>query len=306
MNVTIDTLRELQTQEYKPRSFKPAATPYEEYTQKDFTEGSLSERFHENTKINLTDQFRFGQSLGFFLTNESMRYTISEIDPDYDGKPQIELPEPRSLDKSIEEVIAARRSTRDYSGNGLSKAELSTLLGHSFGITGSQQVGTDAHGEPIEQQFRAYPSGGGLYPVEQYVAVINGEGDLDPGWYFYNINRHCLRALDGGEDSMTEQLDTMFLGEETEGLHSAGAVIVMTASFSRSRAKYGDRGYRHILQEVGYAGQNLLLVAEAMGLGALPYDSFNDRNVEGLLDIDGVDESVLTTILVGHTGGDSQ
>lgn len=305
MNVNVDTLRELQTQEYEPRTFEPASTPYEEYLESSFERGNLSEIFHENTKLQPTELVRFGKSVGFFVNDESVGYATAQIDPDYDGHPKIELPEPSDLDQSLDEVIAGRRSSRTYSGAGVSKAELSTLLGHSFGTTSEKQIGTDDRGEPISQRFRAYPSGGGLYPVEQYVAVVNGEGDLEPGWYFYNINDHCLRLLERGGDSLDEQLDDAFL-KGGDLLYNAGAIVIMTASFTRSRAKYGDRGYRHIHQETGYAGQNLLLVAEAMGLDALPYDSFNDRSIEAILDIDGVDESVMTTIIVGQPRGDAQ
>lgn len=305
MNVNVDTLRELQTQEYEPRTFEPAATPYEEYLESSFERENLAEIFHESTKLQPTELFRFGKSVGFFVNDESVGYATAQINPDYDGRPKIELPKPSDLDQSLDDVIAARRSSRRYSGEGISKAELSTLLGHSFGTTAEKQVGTDARGEPISQRFRAYPSGGGLYPVEQYVAVVNGKGDLKPGWYFYNIKDHCLRRLERGEDSLDDQLDAVFL-KGGDLLDKAGAIVIMTASFARSRAKYGDRGYRHIHQETGYAGQNLLLVAEAMGLGALPYDSFNDRSIEAILDIDGVDESVMTTIIVGQPGDDAQ
>jgi len=298
MNVDVKALREPQTQDYKPQAFEPAATPYEEYLQSDFEQGTLSEIFHENTKFKPTELFRFGTSVGFFINDETMGYATAQIDPDYDGRPKVQLPEPASLDQSLEDAIASRRSTRDYSGQGLSTAELSTLLGHSFGTTGDKQIGTDPQGEPVHQAFRAYPSGGGLYPVEQYVAVLDGEGDLAPGWYFYNNKGHYLRSLDGGDGSIESQLDEVFM--RAEGLDDAAAVIVMTASFARSHGKYGDRGYRHILQEVGYAGQNLLLVAEAMGLGALPYDSFNDRSIEGILGLDGVNEAPITTIIVGQ------
>jgi len=304
MQVNLDTLRELQTQEYKPRTFEPAATPYEEYLQKDFRRGNLSEIFHESTKYQPTELSRIGQSVGFFLNNESASYATAEINPDYAGRPRIDLPAPDSLDRTIESVLAARRSVGDYTGDGISKAELSTLLGHSFGITGQQKIGADEKDAPVIQQFRAYPSGGALYSVEQYVAVVNGDGDLEPGWYFYNAKEHCLRLLDCGDDSLEQQFDDIFM--KGDKLHDASAVVVMTASFPRARAKYGNRGYRQILQEVGYAGQNLLLVAEAVDLGALPYDSFNDRAVESVLGIDGVDEGALTTVIIGQPTEDQQ
>lgn len=306
MHVDIDKIRRQQTQEYKPRSFEPALSPYEKSRRRTFEQGSLMELFHENTKYAGYDQFRVGKSRGKFISDSSFVYTTSQINPDYEGRPRIELPEPEGLDASLDSVLASRRSQREFSGEPLSKMELSTLLGHSLGVTDRRTIGFDRNGEDVTQEFRAYPSGGGLYPVEHYIGVVQDTDGLDSGWYFYNIEEHCLRELDTPEAGIREQLDDLFVLFDESGPVNAGIILIMTAAFPRSRSKYGDRGYRHMHQEVGYAGENLLLVAEAMELGATPYDSYRDRAVEDVLNIDGVDEAPMTTMLFGHPQEDDQ
>jgi len=299
MNVNVDTLRELQSQTYNPRSVEPAATPYETYRTKAFGGQHLSECYHENTKNVAHDRFRLDRSITYFLTDDSVAFAVSNIDPEYDGRPLVDLPPPSSLDCSLSDALGARRSVQQYDGTGLSPSTLSTLLGHSFGTTGTSVMGRDADGDPVEKSVRAYPSAGGLYPVEQYVAVVNGRDGLDPGWYHYTPGRHGLRRLGVDDGPVADRLDELFITADSMDLQSAGAVVFLTAAFWRSRAKYGERGYRHVLMEAGYAGQNLLLAATGLGLGAVHVDGFVDRAVEQTLGIDGVDESVLSSIVIG-------
>jgi SagB-type dehydrogenase family enzyme len=48
-------------------------------------------------------------------------------------------------------------------------------------------------------------------------------------------------------------------------------------------ARYGDRGIKYTHMEVGHAGQNLFLQAEALGLGAGIVGAFQDRPLKELL-----------------------
>ena len=55
--------------------------------------------------------------------------------------------------------------------------------------------------------------------------------------------------------------------------------------------------------EAGHVGQNALLIAETLGLAALPYHSFFDEPLERYLGIDGTDELCLYMIWLGDRGG---
>ena len=47
--------------------------------------------------------------------------------------------------------------------------------------------------------------------------------------------------------------------------------------------KYGARAERYVLIEAGHAGQNLLLQASALGLGAVPTGAFDDARITELI-----------------------
>ena len=70
--------------------------------------------------------------------------------------------------------------------------------------------------------------------------------------------------------------------------------------FWRTRFKYGLRGYRFALIEAGHVAQNLLLTATALRLGSVPLGGLFDRRIDELLDLDGVNESVLYAVSVGR------
>ena len=55
---------------------------------------------------------------------------------------------------------------------------------------------------------------------------------------------------------------------------TATILIFITALFERSTFKYQDRGYRYTLLEAGHVAQNLNLVANALGYGAVNIGGF--------------------------------
>ncbi|WP_460691626.1 SagB/ThcOx family dehydrogenase [Natronobiforma cellulositropha] len=295
-------MRSLSSYQYTPRAFEPGLDPYSEYRQQEFSNGHLAELFHENTKYRSYDDERIGLAVQAFIEDESMVYATSKIGPDYRGYERVELPDPDRLETSLDGVLESRRSVRTYTGDGLTKADLATVLGRSLGITGEQSL-TEGDENPPTQRFRAYPSGGGLYPIEYYVVVPTVGEAFDAGVYYYTPTKHVLRVLwRGGEDFET-RVSELFLTDDSLDVTDAGAILFMTGSIRRSIAKYGARGYRLLLQESGHACQNVLLAATALGLGAVPLSGVDDPAVEEFLDIDGVDESVVYTVVLGHPRG---
>ena len=65
----------------------------------------------------------------------------------------------------------------------------------------------------------------------------------------------------------------------------------------RTTRKYGKRGIRYILNEVGHAGQNVYLQATALGLGAVVIGAFDDGRLKKVV---GVDQEPLYIMTVGR------
>lgn len=65
------------------------------------------------------------------------------------------------------------------------------------------------------------------------------------------------------------------------------------AEYQRITGKYGERGIRYAVMEVGYVGQNLFLQAEALGLGAGIVGAFNDSQVSRIASLPAQHEPLL-------------
>jgi len=183
------------------------------------------------------------------------------------------------------ETIRARTSRRDFSRRKLSLNELSALCKYTCGITGTSG----------EVQHRAQPSGGGRYPIEMYVLLFTGTDGVVPGVYHYNVKAHALDVLweRSFTDADTGELFTYPWAKQ------ASLAVVLTGVFERNQMKYGERGYRHILIEAGAIVQNLYLVSTALGIKCCAIDGVHEPAIEKLIDIDGVSESAICSLVLG-------
>jgi len=178
----------------------------------------------------------------------------------------IKLPEPRyESNVSIEETLVKRRSVRDYTHEPLTLTEVSQLLWAAQGTTS-------------DGIYRAAPSAGALYPLEVYMIVGNVE-DLAAGVYQYKPKGHELVMILEGD--MRSRLTDAALGQGPVG--NAAIDIVLTSVYDRITRKYGDRGVRYALIEIGHVGQNICLQATAMDLGSVCIGAFYDEQVRALL-----------------------
>lgn len=181
--------------------------------------------------------------------------------PDDKDLPVTPLPPPR-LDgtQSLEELLARRRSRREFASRPLTEAEVGQLLWAAQGLT-------------HERGFRTAPSAGALYPLEMYVATVQGVFHYDP-------SAHRLLVISEGD--AREQLYQAALNQEP--VRQAPAVFVITAVYGRTAKKYGEqRSPRYVHLEAGHAAQNLLLEAISLGLGAVPIGAFHDSEVQQAL-----------------------
>ena len=202
----------------------------------------------------------FGLSLGFFLAMGLLEVRT--------GDASISLPKPSFDGKvSVEKAIKGRRTVRDFREKSLSLNHLSQLVWAGQGIT------------DLLENKRAAPSGGALYPLDIYILVgENGVERMKGGGYRYLTKEHSLLPIAKG-DSRKEialaSLSQMWMAQ-------APIIFIITAEYRRITGKYGERGIRYALIEVGHVGQNLFLQAEALGLGAGIVGAFNDTEVSNI------------------------
>jgi len=178
----------------------------------------------------------------------------------------VALPEPSVTgSNTLEQLLAQRRSIRDYHTATLKLAEIGQLLWAAQGITHLQGL-------------RTAPSAGALYPLELYVVTGRIEG-LAQGVYHYEPRHHQLMKTSDGD-----LRDALTRAASSQGwIKPAPAIIVFTADYERTTRKYGKRGIRYVHIEVGHAAQNLFLQSESLGLATVVVGAFNDDEVARVL-----------------------
>ncbi len=189
----------------------------------------------------------------------------------------MQLPPPQTTGTaSVEQVLAQRRSIRSFTDQPLTQSEIGQLLWAAQGITDPQWG------------FRAAPSAGALYPLELYVVTPEGI-------YHYQPQGHQMRLhLTGDQRSA---LAAACLGQGF--VRQAAADFVITAVFSRTRAKYGQRADQYVHIEAGAAGENLCLQAVGLGLGSVMVGAFRDSQISQVLNLP-AHHAPLLVIPVGH------
>ncbi len=235
----------------------------------------------------LTMLYHYVSMLSIDYYGVDLPYSFDYYYKTYPNAPRIQLPKP--LEKAgvdILDSIRSRRSRRRYSSKPLSLIEVATLLYYSVGITGRSWWGGPK---------RVYPSAGALQPVEAYLVASKVE-NLNPGLYHYNPGEHSLELLVSGDYS--RELERIALNQEHVG--EAPANIILTIVYKRTASKYGLRAYRYAHLDVGFAAQNIYLVAEALNLATVAVGAFYDRELCNLLKIDCEEEIPALVFPVGR------
>jgi SagB-type dehydrogenase family enzyme len=210
----------------------------------------------------------------------------------------VALPDPELGVTPFAELVAARRSERAFGPEGISLAELAGVLHAAYGRT--HQL-LDAAASGIGPQFRAVPSGGGLYPLEIVAFAWRVDG-LEPGLYHFDPLRRVLEVVRVGDLAPELAAATVYPEPATR----CAVFLVVTAVFWRTRFKYGLRGYRFALLEAGHVVQNALLAATALELASVPLAGFFDARMDDLLGLDGVEESAVYAVAIGRRAGDGR
>lgn len=240
---------------------------------------TASEKFHQKTK--------FSKLIKAMPVKDWPKEWKTVYFKEYPRLDKIILPKPSKLNKILlKDVLYQRKSLREFSNKPLSLEKLSDLLFYSSGI---RKI------TPVMQGNRFYPSGGSRYPLETYLISQNSE--LPVGVYHYNVRSHSLEILLLFKKfNYRKYLNQEFIGK-------AACIIIQTACFERTTGKYRDRGYRHVIMEAGYLGQNIYLLSAALNLACCGIGGCLDDELNKLLGVDGVKESVVAVAVVGEKAG---
>jgi len=191
-------------------------------------------------------------------------------------------------------LTRSRRSTRDFSGAAVTRADFDGLLSTACGVTGA----LTAAGRQVN--LRAYPSSGALYAVEIYPVVFRVDG-LEPAVYHYRASDNVLEVVRPRIDPSI--VVGAALPVERNMVAGAAVLVCLTGCFARHERKYGPGGYRMLVAEAGHISQNLILAATALGLSARPFGGVFDDLLNRDLGLDAAEEQFLLAVVVGRAGG---
>jgi SagB-type dehydrogenase family enzyme len=254
-----------------------------------------AEVYHEASKINEVNGLSFRRRIGLVLGSPFYLKLITRGYKTYPTARKMSLPgyaefEDTARSRRLREITLRRRSVRKFTGETISLNNVAHILFNSYGTTGRMTLSFG-----IEQDARAVPSGGALYPLELYFAAHKVDG-LEPGIYHYDVEGHSLELVRQGQFS-AEFGRALFYEDMFKNV---AGTLVITAVPRRSSLKYGERSYRFINLEAGHVGQAACLTSCALDIGCVMLGGFYDDDVDDLIGVDGVNEMTLYTCAFGR------
>jgi SagB-type dehydrogenase family enzyme len=164
-------------------------------------------------------------------------------------------------------LLRERHSTRIFDDRRpITLAELARFLDGAARVqsTWSSRLDLGDDGPEVAYAVRPYPSGGGSYELELYLAVDKCEG-LARGFYHYDAGGHALAPI----GVRAHELEALLAGAAfAMGAPAAPQILItIAARFGRTSWKYSSIAYALILKDVGVLMQTLYLMATDLGLG---------------------------------------
>ena len=159
---------------------------------------------------------------------------------------------------TIEEVVVRRGSTREFSHESITFAQLSTML---------DRATRGIHVDFLHQ---------GEAPLNDLYLIVHAVEDLPPGAYFFARDKRALELLKDG--NFRREAGHLGLGQEIPADSSVD--VFFLADLDRTLARFGNRGYRAAQLEAGIMGGKLYLAAYAQRLGASGLTFFDDDVTE--------------------------
>jgi SagB-type dehydrogenase family enzyme len=227
------------------------------------------------------------------LADVLAREGAPEIWKSFPDRPSVALPLPNALptDRTLEQVLLARRSNRPWTRGQVTAAELSTILHHA-NIEGRRlrvEAERDLDRRPgtlLNSSFSA---------IETYLFAFDVEFVV-PGIYHYGMKDHQLSCV--REGLLREQLAKMCIGQERAG--GAACALVMTAIWDRYMYRYRHaRAYRTLLINLAELAQKYIVLATTFGFSTFLTPALEDTYADELLNVDGYREAPLYVVAFG-------
>ncbi len=199
-------------------------------------------------------------------------------EPEEENGNDSEILSEESTSFGFDDLLTARRSTRDLSSETLDRETALELLWAGQGIT------DEASGK------RTAPSAFATYYLSLLYCDETGVYEYDP------VSDEMINST---ADDMRPGLSAGAFGQKHVAKN--GALIVITADMRNGESKFGENAERYIYIEAGHVAQNILLKATDLGLGSCPVGGFNTGETSDILMLKEGREAIYM-IAIGYTG----
>lgn len=155
----------------------------------------------------------------------------------------------------LRDLLDRRHSTRQWDSQAIPLQSLALLLNLGCGTR-------YRNGQP----HRAYPSGGGLYTLEVYLAAAaDAVAELEGGLYRYDPQGRALDCICEIADAV---LPLRVAAGRSMGAAAPPLCLIVTSRIAEQQKVYGELAYSLVLKETGALVQTLYLLAAQLDLAA--------------------------------------
>ena len=232
---------------------------------------TLFDKFWEASSLDKFNIQEFSRQLNTYNSNEK------ELFLEYPDAPK-PLP---FVQKRINKIAKKRKSDHTFSNKELSIKELSHLLSSFYACNGLEH--------------RTYPSAGATYVTEIFCVAFNVKG-YSGRVIYYDPEKHGTIIISDQAPSWEESSKSINMQ-----INGAPNIMIVFVIFpQRVMSKYGERGGRFALFEVGAALQQLSLqIAESTKLKGVAVGGMLDYEWKKILKLDSADARIALGYLVG-------
>jgi SagB-type dehydrogenase family enzyme len=215
-------------------------------------------------------------------TGNSSSGTWVEVDyKEYPRFPKVQLPDSSTKEFSLSTGLANRQSCRAFSRKSIDVSLLAEIL-------------RCVHADRSSSRYpsRAFPSAGGLYCAETYL-IVRCVKNLTPGVYHYSPRFHSLHVIPNRVHAWKQASTAL-----AQNIGSPAAFVVESVRLGPLISKYGLRGVRFALMEIGAAAEALDLAATSRGLATLWLGGFTDEEIGDLLGVSPLHELEIPLLIL--------
>jgi SagB-type dehydrogenase family enzyme len=229
------------------------------------------DKFWEASSLDQYNLLQFSQQLTNYDSNEKNLLLEFPCSP-------IPLPKVKS---QLNKISRKRKSVRTFSNKELTHKELGQIFSSFYAWGGLEH--------------RAYPSAGATYVTEVFAITFN-VADYSGKVLYYDSEQHGIVIV--SQEAPNWKTTRSTLNIDVEG--TPNMLIIFVAFPSRAIAKYGERGGRFALLEVGAALQQLSLqIADSSSLSGVAVGGMPDTVWKKHLKINETDARIVLGYLVG-------